>query len=81
MSEFNRSGSRSAITREGKISLGWFRQLTCTVVDISNSGARIAIGEEQELPDTFSLSVEGIPHKRQAEMRWRNGMQVGVEFV
>ena len=81
MSEFNRRGSRNTVAREGKISLGWFRRIACEVVDISNSGARISVDEDQELPETFILNVDGLRKKRHAELRWRDGVQVGVEFV
>lgn len=81
MSDFNRRGSRSKVSRDGKISLGLFRNLSCTVTDISNSGARISVGEEQDLPEVFSLRIDGVKRKRKAELRWRNGLQAGVEFL
>lgn len=80
MSEFNRRGSRSTVSRDGKISLGLFRRLSCSVTDLSNSGARITVDEEQELPEVFSIKIDGVNRKRKAELRWRTGTQAGLEF-
>lgn len=81
MSELNRRGRRSNHEGVGKIVLGLFRSIPCTVTDISNSGARIAIEESHELPDSFWLKVSGYRRKMKAETRWRKGNEVGVEFT
>lgn len=81
MTNFNRRGSRSKFEGTAKIGLGLFRSVTCTVEDVSNSGARLNINEDQKLPDTFWLKISGLRRKRRAATRWREGGQVGVEFT
>ncbi len=81
MSDLNRRGSRRKLEGSGKISLGFLRRLTCSVLDVSNSGARLHINEDQQLPSAFWIKISGLPRKRRATLRWRDGNQVGVEFV
>jgi len=81
MSEFNRRGRRSAHEGTGKIVLGLFKSVPCTVADVSNSGARIGIDNSQKLPESFWLKIAGYRRKMKAETRWRQGDQVGVEFT
>ena len=61
--------------------MGFLRRLSCSVLDVSNSGARILIDESQDLPGSFWIRISGLPRKRRAALRWRDGSQVGVEFV
>lgn len=81
MSDLNRRGSRRKIESSGKISLGILRRLSCSVLDVSNSGARILVDEQQSLPGSFWIRISGLPRKRKAELRWRDGEQVGLEFI
>lgn len=81
MTEFNRSGRRTALEGTGKISLGLFKTIACTVKDVSNSGARLGVDADQELPASFWIKIAGYREKRRAETRWRDGDQVGIEFV
>jgi hypothetical protein len=55
--------------------------MACEVVDISESGARLALEREGELPDTFILllSANGAA-RRHCRVVWRDGTTVGVEF-
>jgi hypothetical protein len=54
---------------------------TCLVTDISDTGARLH--SEAEMPDVFVLAVsgEGIDIKRECQVMWRLGYELGVEFV
>ena len=81
MSDLNRRGSRRKHEGSGKISLGFLRRFTCSVLDVSNSGARLLIDEDQKLPSAFWIRISGLPRKRRAQLRWRDGTQVGVEFI
>lgn len=54
----------------------------CTVVDMSDQGARLYVGQDERLPKHFNLtfsrsSREGL----RCEVRWRRGHSVGVRFV
>jgi hypothetical protein len=54
----------------------------CTVVDMSDTGARLKIGETERLPRHFGLTFS--PSTRdglRCEIRWRRGRSVGLRFV
>jgi hypothetical protein len=57
----------------------WTRK--CRVIDISASGAKLALEEPGELPKDFVLvlSERGGP-KRRCHVVWDTGDQLGVEF-
>jgi hypothetical protein len=55
--------------------------ITCLISDISESGARIALENEQTLPDTFVLLLT--PNgdaRRHCHVIWRDGLLIGVQF-
>jgi PilZ domain-containing protein len=53
----------------------------CTIVDMSESGAQLAVPAEAEVPQEFSLLVGGNANvRRQCRVMWRSGNRMGVEF-
>jgi hypothetical protein len=55
--------------------------ISCSISDISESGARIALEGEETLPDTFVLLLT--PNggaRRHCRVIWRDGLLVGVQF-
>jgi hypothetical protein len=57
-------------------------QRSCTIADISHSGARLVLETEDVLPDSFILLLtrNGQTHRR-CRLVWRTGQTIGVEFV
>jgi hypothetical protein len=55
--------------------------IACEIADISDSGARLALEQQSELPETFMLllTAEG-DVRRHCRLVWRNETHVGVEF-
>ena len=55
--------------------------IACSIADISEIGARLALESDSELPETFVLLLtpNGSP-RRQCRLIWRDGLAVGVEF-
>ena len=55
--------------------------LACSISDVSESGARLRLASEVELPDTFwlLLTANGQAH-RHCRVIWRDGLTVGVKF-
>ncbi len=53
----------------------------CTVLDISESGAKLGVGSAGDLPSDFAimLSPRGYPYRR-CRLVWRSAAQVGVSF-
>jgi hypothetical protein len=62
-----------------RVVLGGFAERDCKVVDISQSGARIAISGAIELPRQFSIAFES--SARPCQLVWRNGTMAGVKFL
>jgi hypothetical protein len=55
--------------------------LKCSLSDVSNSGAKIAISDDQELPEEFMLILSpGGGTRRNCRVVWREGGRLGVEF-
>jgi hypothetical protein len=54
---------------------------SCAISDISDSGARLIVDEEGELPDKFILLLnKSGGARRVCRLVWRDGKTVGVEF-
>jgi hypothetical protein len=55
---------------------------TCTLSDVSQSGARLVLDKNEDLPNRFVLllSANGCPERR-CQVIWRDGMTVGVKFA
>jgi len=54
----------------------------CWILDISDSGARLNIGAQRELPDFFTLRVTSTDAvRRSCKLVWRKGNEIGVRFV
>jgi hypothetical protein len=53
----------------------------CAITDISDSGARLQLEAECELPERFILLLtKGGEARRHCRVVWRDGLFVGVEF-
>ena len=55
--------------------------IKCSIADISESGARLVLECDSELPEKFILLLtpKGDP-RRHCRVVWREGLTVGVEF-
>jgi hypothetical protein len=51
----------------------------CTVLDISASGARIAVARPKSLPDDVLVCIRRRIHK--CKVIWRSDCEIGVAFV
>jgi hypothetical protein len=55
--------------------------LPCAISDISETGARIMLESECELPDRFILLLTRSGEaRRHCHLVWRNGLSAGVAF-
>lgn len=83
MSNDNRRKPRKQLNVPAWIDVGNNARLQkCTVVDASESGARLAVEDMECLPDKFNLilSRRGQPHQR-CNIVWRRDDEVGIEFI
>jgi hypothetical protein len=54
---------------------------TCAIADISETGARLLLESDSELPDRFILLLSRNGEaRRKCRVVWRDGLVVGVEF-
>ncbi len=54
--------------------------IDCKILDLSDSGARVALPSGVELPDVFQLQIDSSRIIGAAEVVWREQHQVGVKF-
>jgi len=59
-----------------------FSVRACRLVELSGSGFRIVVDAPRDVTDHFSLllSRDGAPG-RLCRVKWRNGSEIGAEFV
>lgn len=55
--------------------------LSCTVRDISDTGARVRVEGSISAPDTFDLIIQIDGLEASCEVVWRNGSECGVRFL
>jgi PilZ domain-containing protein len=55
--------------------------IACSISDVSETGARITLERDGELPKKFMLLLTANGHAhRQCRVIWRTGLLIGVEF-
>jgi hypothetical protein len=53
----------------------------CMISDVSQSGARLDVGDPSKLPDEFTLFLtRNASMRRKCQVMWRHGTQIGVHF-
>jgi hypothetical protein len=79
---------RRTVRREARYSVGILYgeapvRVACTLIDISESGARLVLPSGMEVPDEFVLLLSANGRaRRRCRVAWRgNRRQIGVEFV
>jgi hypothetical protein len=60
---------------------GSFATRPCTVVDISEGGARLRVDDPQFVKPRFHLKFERTSPGRACKVAWKKGDLIGVEFV
>ena len=81
MLEDRRSSKRHRVLHRARVVFRCgYSTVDCVVLDLSEGGARIRIGNWLALPPTFELRMEnGAP--RDAEVRFRTRETLGVRFT
>jgi hypothetical protein len=54
---------------------------SCTVVDLSSTGARLSVGNPLSVPAEFTLMLPNMPAGHNSQIAWRSRSEVGVRFV
>ncbi len=55
--------------------------IDCQIKDLSDTGARLYVDSKTFLPEQFELRIPKKNVSRVAQVRWRNGTLVGVQFI
>ena len=77
MSEERRKSPRFPVGRVTTLQAP--ESMTCSLADISATGARIIIDRPERLPEEFVLTLND-NLQRWCRIRWRSRTEVGVEF-
>lgn len=75
-----RDVQRKPAFRGGEIDLPDGRTLACIVRNFSETGCRLKLAVDEDLPDHFSVRVDNDASARPAEVVWREHGSVGVKF-
>ena len=58
-----------------------FSTIDCTVRNLSAHGAKLVVGTQIGIPDTFELSLPMDGSNRTCKVVWRKEDELGVEFA
>ena len=54
----------------------------CTMVDVSEGGARLKVEHPAKIPELFMLVLSrGARTHRSCQVRWRSATEIGVQFI
>jgi hypothetical protein len=75
--------ARKSLHQPGWITLeGGFAARTCVVQDLSTSGAKLTVDDQNTLPAKLRLAFSRDARTgRNCEVVWRRGKTVGIRFV
>ncbi len=79
MVDYRRSAERVTTSLLGLMDFG-DSVSTCLVTDMSEGGARLRVSPTKPLPAHFQLRLSRAGTTHIADLRWRSGEEVGVEF-
>jgi hypothetical protein len=81
-------GTKTRATRRRLDKTAWiaaerdFALRPCTIVDISDDGARLRLEDVERLPRHFQLLLSRATREgKSCELRWRRGNAAGVKFI
>ena len=73
--------ARLRALKQGKIVFNHgYGTFDCTIRNLSDHGAMLAISETAGVPDQFELRLEAAHPVRRCVVRWRTADHIGVEF-
>ncbi len=77
-----RIAQRQKVLKSGKILVpGNLSVVDCTIRDISESGARLVVGDQMAVPGEFRFVVLMDNTIRDAKVVWRRGGLIGITFT
>ena len=76
-----RSSRRMRTLKQGRIVLSDWTVIDCLIRDMSDEGARLALGGLSELPQAFRLLVISSNMLFPAELEWQRSLLAGIRFT
>jgi len=68
-------------TNKGAAVVFGIRRVECSIRDLSERGAALAVADTEAIPDEFTLSFKQNGVKRACRVVWRASRKLGVQFV
>jgi hypothetical protein len=60
---------------------GGFAMRPCQLLDVSDTGVRIAVDPALRVPNDFVIVLSQGGQGRRVHVKWRNATQIGAQFV
>jgi len=79
--EEHRAAQRRRVLKAGTISFGGGGAISCTVRNLSGTGAALDVESPVGIPDLLTLSIEAEQGSRHCKVVWRKEKKIGVRFV
>ena len=76
-----RIAPRRRVLKSGAITFGYGAAISCTVRNVSVTGAALEVESPVGIPSDFDLVVETDGIKRSCRVVWRKERRIGVTFV
>ena len=78
-----RKAHRQSLKYPAKIDLGEGNPpISCLLMDVSETGAKVVIESTDDMPETFTLLLAGAGgRRRRCRLVWQEGQHFGVIFI
>lgn len=72
---------RRRIFKSGTIAFNRAAGITCTIRNISATGACLEVASPLGIPDSFTLVIESDHETHPCQVAWRSNKRIGVSFA
>jgi hypothetical protein len=76
----SRAAPRHRVLKAGAIEFSGGGAISCAVKNLSASGASLEVVSALDIPDRFTLFIQGEQLKRPCHVAWRKEKRIGVAF-
>jgi PilZ domain len=81
MVDEKRRAVRQRVLKAGTIVIKGAGTISCTVRNMSESGASLEVASLLDIPDIFTLLIANDHTKRPCRVVWRRGQRIGIQFL
>jgi hypothetical protein len=76
----HRNARRHRVLKGGTISFNGAAGISCTVRNLSDTGAALDVISPVGIPERFALVMDGDEHGRSCHVIWRKEKRIGIAF-